>query len=270
MPPLITPNRERVEGVYGFLKSLHSYLEQFQPDVVLCCWDSGRPLFRLSLFSDYKSNRKKSREEASDKERREFEKVINQVKVLRDLLPLLGVKQVSINNVEADDLLAVATRALNGRKIIISGDRDLFQLVGPGVRVYNPNHKFLYDHLNFKPKTGLTPEEWYTMRVLSGDSSDGIPPIRRGIGEVTAKKIINREKSIELTEEMRIQFEVNKKLMQLQHVNDEEKLKKEVLHRAKEKLPLNPAQVKRFFMQRAFVSLLAEFPSWISAFQGLR
>lgn len=264
MPPLTTPRKERVEGVYGFLRSLHGYAEQFNPDSILCAWDNGAPAYRLSVFPGYKAHRKK---DIPDKEFRHLQR---QLLVITELLPLLGVKQAASANTEADDLIAVATRVLNYRKVIVSGDRDLFQLIGPSVRVYNPNHKFLYDHLNFKPKTGLTPEEWYTMRVLSGDTSDGIPPIRKGIGEVTAKKIIRHEKTIEMTDEMRTQFETNKKLMQLSHVDNEERLRKYVSIIAKERLVLNPGQVKYFFMSRAFISLLADFPTWISAFQSLR
>jgi DNA polymerase-1 len=269
LPPLTTPSQERVEGIYGFLKSLHLYAEEYEPVQILVCWDSGSPAYRLSIFPGYKSNRKKNRDESREG-RIEFQRLTQQRKVIEELLPLLGVKQVSYPNVEADDLLAVASRVLGGRKIIISGDRDLFQLIRKGIQVYNPNHRFLYTRSNFKLKTGLTPLEWYTMRVLSGDTSDGIPPIRRGVGEVTAKKIINREKTIEITDEMRLQFEINKKLMQLKQVDNETKLRAIVGHQLRLRLLLNPAAVKRFFINRAFISLLADFGNWIQPFQGLK
>src|SRR6266446_8596818 len=76
LPPLTTPRRERVEGVYGFLKSLHLYAEKFEPTRILVCWDSAPPLYRLSIFPAYKANRHK--EQFSREERIEFKHLTRQ------------------------------------------------------------------------------------------------------------------------------------------------------------------------------------------------
>jgi len=269
IPPLTTPFKERIEVVYGFLKSLHSYLEQFEPTTVLCCWDSGRPLYRLSWYPDYKAHRQKTRDEASEAARKERRKVIDQISILQELLPLLGIKQIAFTNTEADDLIATAAcTAKLGLRIIISGDRDFFQLVDKNVRVWNPNHHFLYTRKNFQDKLKMTPAEWYAMRALSGDSSDNIPPVRRGIGEKTALKIV-RGKKIPWTKEMKQQHRINGELMYLQCVNNIEQLGAVIDLALKKHTQLKLAKVKRFFLDRAFVSILKDFPTWIQPFKLL-
>ena len=180
---------EATNAVYGFVKSVRKMLRDITPDYVAVVWDTGIPERRMQLQPEYKQQRKEMPDE-----------MIPQLKVIQDLAPLLGIQGVSLPNTEADDLMASYTVAAVERGVevvLATNDKDLFQLVRPGVGVYSTNKADLSGGGDFTilgveevmKKWGVPPEQILGILALTGDSADNIPGVP-GVGPKTAVKIL--------------------------------------------------------------------------------
>lgn len=180
---------EATNAVYGFVKSVRKMLRDITPDYVAVVWDTGIPERRMQLQPEYKQQRKEMPEE-----------MIPQLKVIQALVPLLGIQGVSLPNTEADDLMASYTVAAveKGVEVVLAtNDKDLFQLVRPGVGVYSTNKADLSGGGDFTilgveevvKKWGVPPEQILGILALTGDSVDNIPGVP-GVGPKTAVKIL--------------------------------------------------------------------------------
>jgi DNA polymerase-1 len=283
--PELRSKGQPVQVVYGFLKLIRTALDKFSPDQAFVCWDEGLPTYRKSLFPGYKQRRHESNKE--DKKRRDA--VYAQMAVIKNLLPLLGVKQVSYPNTEGDDLIGTACQMKElGLRIVISGDKDFLQLVQRGVRVWSPNHEYLYRWTNFKKKLGMTPQQWIEYRSILGEpDGDEIPRACPGLGEKSAILLIKKYKTIEnvfrhkkqvkrlgtkykkfLSEQTSKNLNLNHALMQLHKVHNQKELTAVI--RATQCKPLNAVAVKKEFLSRSFISLLEGFGEWITPFKNLK
>jgi DNA polymerase I len=287
----LTVNGVPIQVVYGFMRLLHSMLEDFEPDKAIVFWDSGKPEYRIGIYQGYKKRRFAKRDEASKADKQKRSQTFAQIEVIQDLLPLLGVYQVDYENTEADDLIAVASQMNElGLRIIISGDQDFLQLVKRGVRVFFPSRHQLYRHTTFKKLVGLTPQQWLEYRILTGDHSDEIPSVIPGFGEKTAMQLIKQYATIgnlltngvrKKVEERGKRFarfyspgvveniERNYKLMRLDAVHNQKKLKEHTRNILSVCLGLDQNAVKKAFLDRRFVSLLAGFSTWLIPFKNL-
>jgi DNA polymerase-1 len=288
LPELRTPKGVPVQVVYGVLRLVRSVVELFEPDRVLICWDQGSSKFRREIYPDYKRKRRVKREAMSKEDRKAYEDTFRQLKVLRKLMPHLGIMQASIQDVEADDIIGVACKFMSGQKIVVSADRDMLQLVNEDVSVWSPSAKELYNHKNFKKKVKLTPRQWLELRAFTGDTSDNIPGAVKGFGEKSALTLLQKYGSIEkirsrlgkivrqggrynllIARSTWSNVERNLQLMDLRRVHGRKRINKRLRKSIGSEPRLNSGYLQRYFMKRAFSSLLKEFSYWIVPFRRM-
>ncbi|WP_439847073.1 DNA polymerase I [Corynebacterium pseudotuberculosis] len=180
-----TSGGQATNAVYGFLSMLSSLLNEEKPSHVAVAFDVGRKTFRTDMFPDYKAQR-----EATPPEFK------GQVRLIKDVLEVLGITTLEKENYEADDViatLATAAQPLGFETLIVTGDRDSFQLVNATTTVLYPMrgvsvlHRFTPEAV--EEKYGLTPAQYPDFAALRGDPSDNLPNIP-GVGPKTATKWI--------------------------------------------------------------------------------
>ncbi len=173
-------------AVYGFTTMLLTLVKDHKPDGLVVVFDRPEPTFRHEAIPEYKAQREKAPET-----------LIQQLGIIRELLDALGIRWIEMPGFEGDDLIAtMASRAeAEGNDVIIvTGDRDSYQLVhDPHVRVlYNKrgvSDYALYDEAGILERTGVTPALYADYAALRGDPSDNLAGIP-GVGEKTAAKLM--------------------------------------------------------------------------------
>jgi DNA polymerase-1 len=190
---LKAPDGQSVQAVYGFVNMLFALLVDHRPRWVAATFDEGRP-FRHELFDGYKAGR-----EDIDPD------VKAQVDRLRPLLDALDVWQVAGAPFEADDYIASLTARWRRERpeadvLVVSGDRDLFQCVGEGVRMLYPlkgiRQSKVFDTAAVVEKFGVPPAKLRDFKALVGDPSDNIPGVK-GVGEKTAARLLTHHDTLE-------------------------------------------------------------------------
>lgn len=179
-------------AVYGFISTLHKVITEYTPTHVITCFDTPALTFRDKLFPAYRAQRPET-----DKG------LIEQFPIVKEFLESAGLPQVEKEGLEADDLIGIlATRAKKNKftVYILTGDKDIFQLVGGETFVITPQIGFSkekkYDREAVIEKLGVPPERVADLKALAGDSADnykGIP----GIGPKTASVLINQFGNVE-------------------------------------------------------------------------
>ncbi len=190
--PLQTSRGEPTAAVYGFTSILLRILEQEKPEYLAIAFDAGHT-FRDEIFPEYKATRAKMPDEMR-----------TQMERIRQVVEAFGIPRLEIEGYEADDILgSAACQAVQegyGVKII-TGDRDLLQLVGPRVAVVLPG-KSLSESVTFLSAEevlafmGVRPEQIVDFKALAGDKSDNIPGVP-GIGEKTAQQLLQQYGSLD-------------------------------------------------------------------------
>ncbi len=184
---LATASGQVTNAVFGFTSMLINMLRDHPSDGVVVAFDRPEPTFRHERVADYKAGRA----ETPDILRQ-------QMGLVREVLGVLGITMVDQAGVEADDILAtLATQARdNGDDVIVvTGDRDAYQLVeDPHVKVlYNKrgvSDYALYDEDGIEERTGVRPDKYVLYAAMRGDKSDNLPGVP-GVGEKTAAKLLN-------------------------------------------------------------------------------
>ena len=183
MPLLTTKDGKFTNGVFGFLTMFIKTLAEIKPDYAAVAFDLKAPTFRHKMYGDYKGTRKPMPEELRP-----------QIPLLKEVLSLMNIKIVEQEGLEADDIIGTLSKSTNIKTIIITGDRDSFQLVDKTTEVHVTRRGITdVDVLsidNFSEKTGLSPNQIIDYKALMGDASDNIPGVS-GIGEKTAKTLIS-------------------------------------------------------------------------------
>jgi DNA polymerase I len=183
---LATASGQVTNAVFGFTSMLINLLKDHRPDRIAVAFDRPEPTFRHALVPDYKAGRA----EAPDILRQ-------QMGLVRQVVEALRIPTVEAEGFEADDVIAtLATRARDrgDEVIVVTGDRDVYQLVeDPSIRVlYNRrgvSDYALYDEAGIKERTGVTPAQYPEYAALRGDPSDNLPGVP-GVGEKTAARLI--------------------------------------------------------------------------------
>ncbi|MES4793443.1 MAG: DNA polymerase I, partial [Chloroflexota bacterium] len=190
---MATSSGQVTNAVFGFCRMLVHLLKDQRPDYIAVAFDRPEPTFRHKEVADYKANRA----EAPDILRQ-------QIGLVRQVVQALKIPVVELPGWEADDCIAtLATRARDrgDEVVIVTGDRDAFQLVeDPLVKVlYNKRgvtDYVLYDEAGIIEKTGVHPSRYAEYAALRGDPSDNLPGVP-GVGEKTAARLINEFGSID-------------------------------------------------------------------------
>jgi len=183
---LRTSAGQQTQAVFGFTTMLARLLQDFRPDGLAVAFDRPEPTFRDSIVADYKAGRAEAPEP-----------LLEQLGLVRELVGALGVPALELPGYEADDLIAtLATRleAEGADVVVVTGDRDAFQLVrDPHVKVlYNRRgvtDYVLYDEGKILERTGVPPSRYATYAALRGDPSDNLPGVP-GVGEKTAARLV--------------------------------------------------------------------------------
>ena len=179
-------------AAYGFTSMLIKLLDDYAPDGLGVAWDVGRSTFRTEAYPDYKAQR----EAAPDNFR-------SQLPLIHEVLETMGVPQVSLEGYEADDVIATLARSAERDGwdvLVVTGDRDSFQLVGEAIKVVY-TRRGISDTVLATPewiqeKYGVRPDQYSEYAALRGDNSDNLPGVP-GVGEKTAAKLIGAYGSIE-------------------------------------------------------------------------
>ena len=190
IPNLSNSRGEPTNAIFGFTKTLRLMLKHLQPDLGAVVWDEGVPQKRVELQPAYKETRKEMPKP-----------MIPQLAFIQKLTPLLGFRNISLPDTEADDLMgcyAIAACKRAGMEIVLAtNDKDLYQLVGPCVKVYttakadlaSPKDAFaLLGEDQVTAKWEVPPKLIGDVLALTGDSVDNIPGI--GLGRKTAAALI--------------------------------------------------------------------------------
>ena len=195
---LRTSAGEPVNAVRGLLDFLARFITDYRPDRVACCWDDAwRPSWRVDLLPSYKAHR------VAQGDAEEVPEDLNrQVPWIRATLNALGLPIVGAPDYEADDVIATLARRAVGPVDVVTGDRDLFQLVEPThpTRVlYVARGVSKHERVDdawLHAKYGIDGAQYVDFAVLRGDPSDGLPGVK-GIGEKTAADLLGRFQTLE-------------------------------------------------------------------------
>ena len=179
--------------IFGFLKSIAGFKDQFDTDRVAFCFEHPH-LFRRDVFPDYKI--KRISKELTKQEAKDRIMFRRQIEDLRErLLPKIGFKNVfCFEGMESDDIMAAIARDMpqDEEAILITSDADLFQCLRPNVSIYSPQKQKLLTETWFVREYGIRPHTWAKVKAMAGCSGDGVPGIY-GVGEVTALKYVRGE-----------------------------------------------------------------------------
>lgn len=180
-----------VSAAFGFFRFLFSLFSERNPGAFAAVFDSRGKTFRHDMYVEYKATRQKTPED-----------LIAQVPLVEEILGALGVPILRAEGYEADDVIATLARrcAREDRECwVVSGDKDLLQLVGGTVKALRPGEGFAYRSLGAEEvlaEWGVGPDRILDLLSLTGDSSDNVPGVR-GIGEKTALKLLGEFGSLD-------------------------------------------------------------------------
>ncbi|MCH7524269.1 MAG: DNA polymerase I, partial [Bacteroidetes bacterium] len=211
IPPMSVKDGTMVNAVYGFTSMLLKVINDLKPDYIAVSFDVAGGTFRDEIYEDYKATRVKADQELYD-----------QIPLVHDVVEAFNIPIYINEGFEADDLIAtLASKAVNSSLLIVrrgskkkpmndqrstinvtilSGDRDVLQLVNGSIKVQMPGWNLketsLYGESEVKEKFGITPAQMVDYKSLMGDTSDNIPGIA-GIGPKTASNLLIKYKTLE-------------------------------------------------------------------------
>ena len=183
---LTSPSGELTNAVFGFTSMLLNVLREQAPEYVVVAFDVGRT-FRHEMYDAYKGHRERMPDELRD-----------QVERIKEVVNTLNIPVFTAEGYEADDVLATLARQAAGQgvhSLIVTGDRDILQVVDEHIRVLTSGRQFsdtiIYDPAAVEAKYGLRPDQLVDLKALVGDKSDNIPGVR-GIGEKGATDLLQK------------------------------------------------------------------------------
>lgn len=192
LPPFKSEDGTPTNVVYGFISMLHKVINDFKPNYLTSVFDTPKPTFRNKIFRDYQIQRPKIEDD-----------FITQIPLVKEALDQAGIFRLEKDGYEADDLIGTISKIFEENKykvIIVTGDKDIFQLITDNVFVAAPqlglaNIK-IFDKTEVEQKLDVSPNQIIDYKALVGDPSDNYPGAR-GIGPKTATKLIHQYKTVD-------------------------------------------------------------------------
>ena len=181
LPPMTRPDGTPVNAVFGFCNMLARFLREHEGTHLAVIFDAGRKTFRNRLYPDYKAHRPEPPPE-----------LVPQFALVREATEAFGVPAIDAVDWEADDLIAAytsAAEALGGETLIVSSDKDLMQLIRPGVGLLDPIKQKPIGPAEVVAKFGVPPGKLIDLQALMGDAADNVPGVP-GIGPKTAAQLL--------------------------------------------------------------------------------
>lgn len=194
LPPLSRTNGELTNAVYGFFSMVLKIISDLAPTHLIVCFDRPAPTFRKQMYVGYQATRPKMEDELS-----------NQFEIIHGVLEKINIMIFELDGFEADDLIGTLSKqAVNDfnfdQVIILTGDRDMLQLVNHKVFILAPiigvTKMILFDSKKVKEKYGLEPHQFIDYKALVGDSSDNYPGVA-GIGPKGASDLLSKYHTLE-------------------------------------------------------------------------
>lgn len=189
--PLTNKDGNNVSAIFGFFRNLHSILKHYNPQFIACAMDSKTATFRHEMYKEYKATRNKTPEDLHA-----------QIPWIDEILTDLGIPVLQCDGYEADDIIATVAKkcAQQGKSCrILSGDKDLMQLVTETTQILKPDHADVWKVTGpqgVQAEWGVPPEQLLDLLSLYGDSADNIPGVQ-GVGVKTAGKLLEQYKNLD-------------------------------------------------------------------------
>ncbi|GAA3682988.1 5'-3' exonuclease [Nocardioides ginsengisoli] len=197
-PEIPAPDGTNVNAVRGLLDYISRLTEQYQPSHLVCCWDDDwRPQWRVDLIPTYKAHRVVEEVAGAPDVEEVPDPLETQVPIIREVLAAFGIAVVGAPGYEADDVIGTLATGAGMPVDVVTGDRDLFQLVDDKAAV-----RILYvgrgvgrhervDEAWVVEKYGVRADQYADFATLRGDASDGLPGVK-GVGEKTAATLLQK------------------------------------------------------------------------------
>ncbi|MGN1227882.1 MAG: DNA polymerase I [Christensenellales bacterium] len=190
MPLLTTSEGKFTNAVYSFVTILVKAIENFMPNYLVVAFDYGKKTFRNELFSEYKAGRRETPIELQ-----------SQFPLIKEVLTAMNICYIEKEGIEADDILATISHKFSDlQKIILTGDKDSFQLIDENTQIYftkkGVSDVKIIDVQSLYDEYGIMPSQVVDVKALMGDKSDNIPGVK-GIGEISAYKLIKEFGTLE-------------------------------------------------------------------------
>lgn len=189
--PLTNKDGNNVSAIFGFFRNLHSILKHYNPQFIAAAMDSKTATFRHEMYKEYKATRNKTPEDLHA-----------QIPWIDEILTALGIPVLQCDGYEADDIIATVAKkcAQQGKSCrILSGDKDLMQLVTETTQILKPDHADVWKVTGpqgVQAEWGVPPEQLLDLLSLYGDSADNIPGVQ-GVGVKTAGKLLEQYKNLD-------------------------------------------------------------------------
>lgn len=246
----VNKDLSHIGGLTGFLRSLGYIIKLVRPTRVIVVFDGqGSSTNKRYIYPEYKANRGLNRVtnwDSFESQKDESEAITSQIVRLVYYLKTLPVDLISIDKIEADDVIGYIAGKLDGEITIMSSDKDYLQLVSDKISVYSPTKKKFYDRDLVLSEFGVTPKNFLTQKILLGDSGDNVPGVK-GLGSKTMLKSFpelgteqeislddilskceGKKKIFESIKNYEFQLRINKRLMDLKDPNIPEEAIEEI------------------------------------------
>lgn len=197
IPPLTTTKGQLVNAVYGFISMLLRVKDDLKPDYLVVCFDRPKPTFRQEIFIGYQAHRPKM-----------DQGLVSQIAPVHEMVKALKIPIYEKDGFEADDLLGTITNKIKNQKsktkdmevFIVTGDKDILQLVDKNVKVYMPTKGLsegkIYGEREVEERLGVKPKQVIDYKGLVGDPSDGYVGVT-GIGPKTAATLLKKYQTLD-------------------------------------------------------------------------
>ncbi|MCS7151739.1 MAG: DNA polymerase I [Endomicrobia bacterium] len=271
IPLLTTSSGLPINATYGFVRMIFKTLKNFKPLYFCICLDSDKPTFRHKMYKEYKGTRKEL-----------DENIKIQFPIVNEFIQLSGIPYLRYDGYEADDIICSLVHKFKKdyEIVIISGDKDILQLVDENIVVYNEHKDIWYRVKDVEEKYGVKPSVLGDYFALIGDKVDNIAGIP-GIGPKTAAELLNKFATIDgiyenldsIKPELKEKFLKYKdelyRSMQLVKLNAEIEYVENVKIDDLKMLELNVPQIKQFLIKYEMKSIIKELDK-VSDLQDLK
>ncbi|MFW6124892.1 MAG: DNA polymerase I, partial [Pirellulales bacterium] len=187
IPEMTSPDGQPTNAVYGFTRDVLNILHR-KPDYVICAFDAAGPTVRHEIYPQYKANRGPMPDELRP-----------QIDMILRLLDAFEIPVLALEGYEADDVIATVVTEAADRDVhaeIVSADKDIRQLIGDHIRMYNPRKDQFFDAQALAADWGIRPEQVVDFLALVGDPVDNVPGVP-GVGPKTASKLLQQYGTLE-------------------------------------------------------------------------
>lgn len=186
--PLTSPDGRPVNAVFGFVRDILNLRRQYNPDYLICAFESAEPTFRKENYAEYKAQRPPLDDDLRA-----------QLEIIRRFMDALGILCVAVPGFEADDILATIARQAEQKGdncVLVTNDKDCRQSLSDKVRLLNLRKRTFLDSSGLKAAWGIRPDQAADFQILVGDSTDNVPGVP-GVGPKTAARLLQQYGSVD-------------------------------------------------------------------------